>query len=406
MRWPAILLIGLAAVLPGHAQTVTTVVPALSYEQRKQAAFGQLQADTGAGEKQLKQLLAEQKDDPEVLFALGRIASARGHQLKPGGKRQRALAEARKLFARAKEAGSTEPLIATVLAEINADGSENKRALSPDAKVNAKIHEAERAFEQRNFTKAIALYQEALALDPRHYLATLYLGDAFFASGQDVPAITWFSKAAELEPNRETAYRYCGDALMRTGKKELAMEQYVQAVVAEPYNNYTWRALHHGCQASLLKPWVQAEKLPVANVKRGKDGKSDVGLPENHTPFDLVYALARTKWQAENLPSDETGDLPYRQTLEEETAALRTVLAVAAEQKASPQPPPADMAAALKTLGTTLDQLKEIDAAGLLEAHVLFFRVNRDIATDFAKYRDENRNKLRDYLVRFYLHLP
>jgi tetratricopeptide (TPR) repeat protein len=406
MRWPATVLICLAVVLSGHAKTVTTVVPALSYDQRKQAAFGQLQTDAIAGEKQLKLLLDERKDDPDVLLVLGRIDSARAQTLKPGAKRQAALKEARKYFSRAKEAGSTEPLIETVLAQINEDGSENHLVFSSDEAVDAKIREAERAYERKDFPRAIELYQAALALDPHHYLATLYLGDAYFASGQYVPAITWFSKASELDANRETAFRYCGDALMRTGKKELALEQYVQAVIAEPYNNYTWRALQQGCQALLLKPWVQAEKLPVAEVKPDKDGNPSIGLPEKFTPFDLVYATARSKWQTENLPNKKTDDHPYRQTLEEETAALRTLLAVAAELKESPQTPPADMAAAMKTQGTTLDQLKEIDAEGLLEAHVLFFRANRDIVADFAKYRDENRAKLREYLRKFYLHLP
>jgi hypothetical protein len=53
-----------------------------------------------------------------------------------------------------------------------------------------------------------------------------------------------------------------------------------------------------------------------------------------------------------------------------------------------------------------LDELAEINSAGLLEAHVLFFRANKDIAQDYASYRDKNRGKLRRYLIKYYLHLP
>lgn len=299
MRWLATLLICLAEVLPGHAKTVTTVVPAQSYEQRKQTAFELFAADRPASEQLLLKLLEERSDDADVLLALGRIGTDRGAQLKPGGKRQKTLREARKYYVRAKEAGSTEPFIETVLAQINADGSEMRAVFSSDATVDSKIHDAERAFERKDFPGAIALYQQALAIDPLHYKATLYLGDAYFASEQYVPAITWFTKAAELDPNQETAYRYCGDALMRTGKKDLALDQYLQAVVANPYSGYSWRALEHACQALTLKPWVHAAKLPVAEVKPDKEGNSQIGLPENFTTLDVIYATARSKWQTE-----------------------------------------------------------------------------------------------------------
>lgn len=97
---------------------------------------------------------------------------------------------------------------------------------------------------------------------------------------------------------------------------------------------------------------------------------------------------------------------PYRHTIIEEAAALKTLLAITAEIRDSGQPPPENMAAVLNEMKPVIAQLQEIDDAGLLEAHVFLFRANRDIAADYAKYRDANREKLRDYLRRFYLHLP
>jgi tetratricopeptide (TPR) repeat protein len=296
-------------------------------------------------------------------------------------------------------------LIATVLAQINADGTENRVSFSADTKINAAIHAAERAYEQRNFTKAISHYQEALSLDPGHYVATLYLGDAYFASGDYVPAIKWFAKAAELDPDRETAHRYGGDALMRTGKTDLAREEYLRAVIAEPYNAYTWRALHNYCQTTSLKPAVPAKNLPVAEVRPGKEKESEISLPEDFTMFRVLYAGARGQWQKENPTAGDSVPPPYRHTIDEEIAALRALLVMVDEVKSNEEAPTDDVTAALRTMEPTIAELREINDAGLLEAHVFFFRANQDIAADYGKYRDANRQKLRDYLATFYLRL-
>jgi tetratricopeptide (TPR) repeat protein len=293
-----------------------------------------------------------------------------------------------------------------VLAEINPDGTENRPTFSANPAVDAKIHLAELAFGKRDFTKAIALYQEALAIEPGHYKATLYLGDSYFASEQYVPAITWFIKATELDPNQETAYRYCGDALMRTGKKDLALEQYLQAVIANPYSGYSWRALEHACRALALTPWVHADKLPTAEVKPDQDGNPQIAIPKDFTIFNIVYSTARSQWQVENGTGRKGQATVYRQSLTEEAAALRALLTFAAEIRESGQPPPAEIAAAFGEMAPVLAQLKDIEDAGLLEAHILLFRANQDIATDYAEYRDENRGKLREHLRKFYLHLP
>jgi len=406
MRWLLLLLVCFVCA-PAHASTTSTVtvVPAQSYEVRKRSAFQLVAGKDLAAAGALQKLLAENNNDTDILFALGQLESKRAQVLKPGAKRQKALKEARKYFVRAKEAGSTEPLITTILAEINVDGSENPVVFSADAKINEKIHAAERAYEQQAYAKAIALYQEVLAIDPKHYKATLYLGDAYFASGQNAPAITWFAKATDLDPNRETAYRYQADALMRLGKKDLALEQYVQAVVAEPNNGYPWRALQSGCTALLLKPWTAAAKVPVVKVGPDEKGNVKISLAENFTVLDVAYAGARAKWQTEHPASPDGKKIPYRQTIEEETDALKTLLKIWQELKASGKKPTEGRQDVGPDLELSMAQLQEIEAAGLLEPHIFLFRTNQDIATDYTAYREKHRDRMHDYLVRFYLRL-
>jgi len=400
-----ILLLVCLTVVAVHAETTVTVVPAEVYTVRKQRTFGLISSDPAAAEKQLRQLAVESKDDPEVLFQLGRLVMNRGQMLQEGSKRKQALKEGREYYVRAQQAGSTEPLIGTALGEINPDGSENRITFSTDTKVNEAIHAAEKAFEKRDFTKAIALYQQALALDPHHYRATLYVGDAYFVKGEYASALTWFGKAAELEPNKETAYRYSGDALGRLGRKDDALEQYLQAVIAEPYNGYTWRALQTGWQALGLNPKVPAQGIATAQVKPGKDGNAEISLNEKFTVLDMAYAGARSKWQSEHpLKPEPNGPAPtYRQTIEEETAALQTLLGLWPELQSATGPEAEKSAQQIAALAPAMAQLKAINEAGLLEAHIFFFRANQDLVADYPEYRDANRAKLHEFLVRFFL---
>ncbi len=404
MRRNILLLAGLLTVV-AHAETIVTVVPAEVYTVRKQRTLGLLASDPAAAEQQLRQLLAESQDDPEVLFHLGRLVMNRGQQLPEGAQRKQVLKEARDYYARAQQAGSTEPLIGTALTQVNPDGSENRSTFSNDAKVDEAIQAAERAFEKHDFAQAIAFYQQALALDPRHYRATVYLGDTYFASGDYARALTWFDKAAELEPNKETAYRYAGDALAKLGRKEDALEQYLQAFISDPYGGYAWRALQNGWRMLDLNPTIPARGIATASVKPGKEGKPEITLAENFTVLDVAYAGARSKWQSEHpLKVEPNSPAPtYRQTLAEETAALQTLLGIWQELQSATGPEAEKNARQLASVAPAMAQLKAINDAGLLEPYILYFRANQDLVADYAQYRDGNRAKLHEFLVRFFL---
>lgn len=83
---------------------------------------------------------------------------------------------------------------------------------------------------------------------------------------------------------------------------------------------------------------------------------------------------------------------------------MRTTLQIYRELKQTPNPP-AGLVAGLQKIGLFLDHLVEIEAAGMLEAHILLVRGNADLAQDYPEYRAKHRPLLRDYLTRFYLHL-
>ena len=345
-------------------------------------------------------LLTEKPDDPEVLLHLGLETSGNARQLDAGPARQTAMRRAREFLVHAQQAGATAPIIATALGEINADGTEKTARFSGKPELDRIFQQAEAAFGKRDFAGARQAYAAVLALDPRNYTATVYQGDAYFAEHDYAAALPWFEKAAALDPNEEKAFRYCGDTLLRLNRPDDALNQYLLAVVANPYSGYTWNALQNACKARFLKPWPAARQLPTATVRPGPKGP-EIALPEKFTALNLGYATVRASWQKDHVPAGAT----YRQTLDEEVYALTELLKIFRELRAAAAPG-AEIAGALNEAGPAMDELAEIERAGLLPSHVLFFRANADIAANYAAYRETNREKLRSYLLKFYLHLP
>lgn len=389
--------IGLALPLEAVQETEPYLV-------RKNSAIQSSVAHSSNALVLLQDLLKENPRDADVLFRLGMVQSDHARNLDQGPGRHAAMIQARETIIRAREAGAVDPIIATFLAEVNADGTENMPNFSNNPKSQQLMAEAEHAFAKRDMAQARSLYGAALKLEPQNYAATIYLGDTYFTEANYADALIWFQKAIVLDPNQEKAYRYSGDALLRLNRKDDALDQYLLAVVAQPHSQYSWTALQNGCRTFLLKPWVAAKNVPYAQVKAGKKGP-EIFLPGNFTNMQVIYTLARSKWQSENKDKVFPAGQNYRQTLDEEVFALSTLIKIYHEMKTTPAPS-GELAQSMAEAGPSIEELAEIEQAGLLEAHVLFFRTNEEVSLDYPAYREKNREKLRTYLTKHYLHLP
>jgi len=379
-------------------------LPVDSFELRRNEAYKLTddQKSTEAGMALLK-LLAERPDDGGVLFALGRVAMQKAHE-QEGSKRQQLLREMRDYLSRARAAGYDDPLITQALQQTNPDGTENLPQLSNRKELNKLLADGEKYFGQRNFAQALDQYSAAFKADPTCYIAALYAGDAEFATGHLEGALEWFNRARAVEPDRETAHRYGADALVRLRRPDEALPLYISAAIAEPFNGYPWRALHTFCQARLIKVWTAPREIPSATVSDSDTGRK-LGLPEKFTAIDMAYGIARLGWQQKNRARKFAAGTPYRLTLEEESFALHTAITTYREFKQKPAKPADATAAAIEKVALFLDHLREIDDAGLLEAHIFLVRGDAELAVDYPAYRATHRQQLHDYLTRFYLHL-
>ena len=160
----------------------------------------------------LEQLAAEDSDDAQVQEALGFCLLATAATLDDAEERRQMRLRARQALLRSQELGNDTSFVRTLLEQLPPDGSETPFSANPA--VDAAMREGEAAFVAGDWEAALTAYHRALALDPTHYEAALFIGDVYFAQQQLEEAVRWFAVAVRNDPNGEAAYRYWGDALM------------------------------------------------------------------------------------------------------------------------------------------------------------------------------------------------
>jgi tetratricopeptide (TPR) repeat protein len=325
------------------------------------------------------------KKEPKNPFFAGRLAYcllAKFETLPTGQERTATVARAKAMAERASKLGDTSNLTRLVLDRVN----------NPDALVNqldAKMHAAEALFTRGNMDGALAAYKEIAAEDPKSYPAHLFAGDVYFRKREYTQAGEWFQKAILIDPNRETAYRYWGDALAAADDNEAALSKFIDAVIAEPYNQNAWVGLSQWARKNSAT--LDQARIAVPTSVSGKGGTTiniDARALEDPQAGAawLIYSASRTAWRAEMFKKNFPQEKNYRHSLSEEIMALRFALATL-EGKDVKDP--------------GLNRVAQLEKDGMLEAYVLLTAPDNGIAQDYAAYRNEHRQVLRDYMQKY-----
>jgi Flp pilus assembly protein TadD len=95
----------------------------------------------------------------------------------------------------------------------------------------------------RKWDKAIASYEKALLVDPRHGPAHLGLGLAALEQNRAQAAIEHFRRAVSVHPTSAMFYYYLGKAYELSGDKDRARSRYRYAVRLDPKNVHVRLAL-------------------------------------------------------------------------------------------------------------------------------------------------------------------
>lgn len=93
-----------------------------------------------------------------------------------------------------------------------------------------------KAFEEKNFPKAIDLLKKVIVLQPDRYEIYLRLGLACSSLGNLKEAIGYFEKGALINTNSSPIYCNLGNIYSELGNKTLALRNYFRAIEIDPKN--------------------------------------------------------------------------------------------------------------------------------------------------------------------------
>ncbi len=147
--------------------------------------------------------------------------------------------------------------------------------------------------------------------------------------------------------------------------------------------------------------------LPAAAVKI-VDGKMQIYLPSDQDSYGaalgVLYAHACGEFRMKEFAQRYPAEKESRRSLAEEVSGLEAMLRFDRESAASPDAPKVDADRA--RWKPSLNQLAEVQKAGLLEAFALLERADAELARDFAAYRPAHREDLVRYIRVFWCGLP
>ncbi|HKE30191.1 MAG TPA: tetratricopeptide repeat protein [Candidatus Angelobacter sp.] len=344
----------------------------------------------------LEKVIARLPNDAAVHEALGSALISRAETQTDPEKRKADRLYARKELLRAKELGDTSDLCRVLLAGIPEDGSDIP--YSENKEVEAVMSRGEAAFARGDFDHAIQEYSRALEMDPKLYLAAVYVGDMYFRQKKMDQAGEWFARAIQVDRDQEVAYRYWGDALLMQGKNREARAKYIEGLVADPYRQTSWGGMNnwvHQNHVNYKNVKVQLPKAPAVDAK----GQINITVDASNVNKDdgsvawLAYSMERALWQKEKFSKEFPQEKTYRHSLKEEAAALTRTATVFQElkQKDKSKPDPSLM---------FLSQLK---TDSMIEPYVLLVLPDAGISQDYPAYRAANRDKLITFVDKYIL---
>jgi tetratricopeptide (TPR) repeat protein len=347
----------------------------------------------------LANLAKTRTSDGIVMFSYGFALLAHAKLLKDADARKQGRLEARIYLLKAQDLGVTEPLLKSLLDSLPADGGKDD-IFSENKEADSLMRDGEMFYVRGNFAEAAQAYERALKADPKLYEAAVFAGDMYFKLEQNDKAAQWYAKAIEINPDRETAYRYSATPLLKANKLEEARQRYIEAVIAEPYTRLPWVGLNQWAEKAGVQLSHPRVDIPTS-VTPLKDNKMTINLDpkmmgdksdETGLGAWMFYGITRAAWNTSEFAKAYPNEKTYRHSLREETAALSGVVDLVKQQQKENK---------IKQLDPSLANLVKLSDEGLLEAYILYAKVDDGISQDYPAYRKANRDKLRRYLVEY-----
>ncbi len=390
-----LLLAIMAVAAPAHAQA-PAAEDDYATERAKALALGKQQKWLDALPL-YEDLAKKNPNDSTVLEGLGQSLITHSATVTDPELKAKELIRAKTLLQNAQRLGDHSQLLENLLDDFTTFPANGQIKFSTSAAADAAMKAGEAAFAKQDFYEAIKNYSRALELDPTSYHAALFVGDSYFAAKQFPKAAEWYDRAALMNPNLETAFRYHADMLTKRGDFSAARPFLIEAIVAEPYNAIPWRQLTAWANSSHVRLNV-AKIKPGCTVTPSGQSKVNVVVASDQEPDAIAvwvaYCGVRSSWHDEEFKKQFPKEAAYRHSLPEEAAALGAAAKLSGGilQKSPDSPIAKD---------PSIQLLLRIYKAELIEPYVLVTAPDREIAQDYAGYREKNREKIQEYLGEF-----
>lgn len=144
------------------------------------------------------------------------------------------------LSEKVKQLGDMATQTAEYVAAATPENPEGEIKASSD-RVKARVR-FEEAYKEDDLEKKLALYTEAIELDPEYVFAYNNRGNAYADKGNYDQAIADYDKAIELDPDYANAFYNRGIAHSDKGDHDRAIADYTRAIELDPDNAFA----HHG----------------------------------------------------------------------------------------------------------------------------------------------------------------
>jgi len=162
-------------------------------------------------------------------------------------------------------------------------------------------------YQNRNFARAIADFDQAISLNPSFYRAYNERGIVYQNMGDSARAIADYSTAIRLDPNRPDAYINRGIVYLNQGDLNRAIADYNEAIRVDPNNfaiSYNNRGVAYLRQGDLDRAIADFERALQINpnyqnartslndaLRRRRTTTLSVPLPSQPATFDAVIRL-------------------------------------------------------------------------------------------------------------------
>ncbi len=124
------------------------------------------------------------------------------------------------------------------------------------------LKQANRLKREGRLDEAIALYHQAIKINPNFAWAYNNLGDALVKQGNLEGAVVEYRKAIETNPNSAWFYINLGRLFIQQGGFEEAINYFKQAVLSKNNLLCELNGKHEGCASNLSAPTINGELFP------------------------------------------------------------------------------------------------------------------------------------------------